>query len=83
MPADSHPSMTLAELRALYAAGTAVVTPDEAQPWVVLKVSRSSFYRAMQRGEIPGVCHLGRARRLQLRALLEFLGALPENGDTP
>lgn len=75
-PDDLHSS--IADLVARYRAGTIVVTPDEASPWLIVKCSRASFYRAMARGEVPGVLTLGRARRLQLKALLEWLGALPE-----
>ncbi|HZL07030.1 MAG TPA: hypothetical protein VFE45_16680 [Coriobacteriia bacterium] len=75
-PEDLHSSIN--DLVALYRAGTIVVTPDEASPWVILKCSRASFYRAMSKGEVPGVLTLGRTRRLQLGTLLEWLGALPE-----
>lgn len=79
--------MNVSELQALYASGEAVVKVDEAEPWKIVKTSRASWYRAMAAGEVPGTLRLGRARRLQLRALLEFLGALPDgstdidNGD--
>jgi hypothetical protein len=75
-PDDLHSSVH--DLVALYRAGTVVVTPDEAEPWVILRTSRASFYRGMARGEVPGVLTLGRTRRLQLGTLLEWLGALPE-----
>ena len=70
--------MIVSELQDLYRAGVVVVKPDEAEPWVILRCSRASFYRAMARGEVPGTISLGRTRRLQLRALLDFIGALPE-----
>ena len=70
--------MNLEELQQAYRAGVAVVTPDESTPWTILRCSRASFYRAMAAGQVPGVLTLGRTRRLQLRALLDFIGALPE-----
>jgi len=70
--------VNLEELQQAYRAGRVVVTPDEAAPWTILRCSRASFYRAMARGEVPGTLTLGRTRRLQLRALLDFIGALPE-----
>jgi len=70
--------VNLEELQQAYRAGVAVVTPDEAEPWTILRCSRASFYRAMAKGAIPGTISLGRTRRLQLRALLDFIGALPE-----
>jgi len=77
-PEDLHSSV--ADLVARYRAGQIVVTPDEASPWLIVKCSRASFYRAMARGEVPGVLTLGRTRRLQLGTLLEWLGALPDGG---
>ena len=71
-PEDHHSSVN--DLVALYRAGTLVVTPDEASPWVILRCSRASFYRAMSKGEVPGVLTLGRTRRLQLGKLLSWLG---------
>jgi hypothetical protein len=70
--------VTVEELQQAYRDGVAVVTPDEATPWTILRCSRASFYRAMAAGQVPGVLTLGRARRLQLGALLKFIGALPE-----
>jgi len=70
--------MNVEELQELYRAGRAVVTPDEAEPWKIVRCSRASWFRAMAKGEVPGVLTLGRTRRLQLRALLDFIGALPE-----
>jgi hypothetical protein len=67
--------VTLRELQDLRLAGEAVVKPDEAEPWVILHTSRASFYRCMAAGQIPGVLRLGRSYRLQLGALLEWLGA--------
>jgi hypothetical protein len=75
--------MTVAELQALYSAGEAVVKPDEAEPWVILRVSRASFYRALAAGQVPGALRLGRSYRLRLGALLGFLGALPGSHDGP
>ena len=75
-PEDLHSS--IADLVALYRAGQIVVTPDEAEPWKIVRCSRASWFRAMAKGEVPGVLTLGRTRRLQLRALLDFIGALPE-----
>ena len=75
-PEDLHSS--IAALVAAWRAGTLVVTPDEAEPWKIVKCSRASFYRAMSKGDVPGVLTLGRTRRLQLGTLLEWLGALPE-----
>ena len=72
MPTDLHSSVS--DLVELYRAGTIVVTPDEAEPWLILKCSRASFYRSMAAGAVPGVLSLGRMRRLQLKALLEWLG---------
>lgn len=72
--------MNVEELRELYRAGTLVVTPDEAEPWKIMRCSRASWYRAMAKGEVPGVLTLGRTRRLQLGTLLEWLGALPDEG---
>ena len=67
-----------------YRAGQVVVTPDEARPWVFLQISRSSFFRLMAKGEVPGCMTLGRAKRLQLRALLEWMGVDPDaDGDRP
>jgi len=71
-PDDLHSSVN--DLVALYRAGTLVVTPDEASPWTILRCSRASFYRAMAKGEVPGVLTLGRTRRLQLGTLLHWLG---------
>lgn len=73
---DLHSSVD--DLVKLYRAGVAVVTPDESEPWTILRCSRASFYRAMAKGEVPGTISLGRTRRLQLGTLLEWLGALPE-----
>ena len=72
--------MNLEELQQAYRAGVAVVSPDEASPWTILRCSRASFYRAMARGEVPGTLTLGRTRRLQLGTLLGWLGALPDEG---
>lgn len=69
--------MTLRELQDAYSAGEAVVKVDDAEPWRILKCSRSTFYRAMAAGEVPGVLHLGRRRLLQLPAFLAWIGALP------
>jgi len=66
--------MTGAELEQAYREGVRVVTPDEAAPWLIVKCSRASFYRGMANGQVPGVLTLGRSRRLQLGALLEWLG---------
>ncbi len=71
--------MTLRELQDAYAAGQAIVTPDEAQPWAILKCSRASFYRALRADQIPGTLRLGRSYRLQLGTLLRWLGALPQS----
>lgn len=71
-PDDLHSSV--ADLVVRWRAGQIVVTPDEAEPWKILKCSRASFYRAMAKGEVPGVLTLGRTRRLQLGTLLEWLG---------
>lgn len=68
--------MTLQQLRDAYEAGEAVVRVDEAKPWLLLKCSRSTFYRNMAAGEVPGVLHLGRRRLLQLPTFLRWLGAL-------
>lgn len=54
--------MTLQQLRDAYAAGEAVVKVDEAEPWLLLKCSRSTFYRSMAAGEVPGDLTLGRRR---------------------
>ncbi len=67
--------MTVAELQALRAAGEAVVPVDKAEPWKVVHVSRASFYRAVQRNEVPGVLRLGRRRLLRLDAFLGWIGA--------
>jgi hypothetical protein len=72
--------MNLDELQQAYRDGVVVVTPDESTPWLILRCSRASFYRAMAAGEVPGVLTLGRTRRLQLGALLRFIGALPDEG---
>lgn len=71
-PDDLHSSVH--DLVARYRAGVVVVTPDESAPWVILRCSRASFYRAMAKGEVPGVLTLGRTRRLQLGTLLSWLG---------
>ena len=68
------------QLLELYRSGRRIATPDEVEPWVILRCSRSSFYRAMSRGEVPGTLTLGRTRRLQLGTLLEWLNLLPEEG---
>jgi len=69
--------MTLRELQSRYLAGEPVVRVEEAEPWHLLKCSRSTFHRCAAAGEVPGVLHLGRRRLLQLRSFLAFLGALP------
>ncbi len=78
-PEDMHSGVT--DLMELYRAGTIVVTPDEAQPWLIVKCSRASFYRAMAAGEVPGVLVLGRSRRLQLKALLLWIGVDLDAGE--
>lgn len=69
--------MTLRDLQDRYLAGEPVVRVDEAEPWTLLKCSRSTFYRSMAAGEVPGVLQLGRRRLLQIAAFLAWLGALP------
>lgn len=69
--------MTLREMQNRYLAGEPVVRVDEAEPWTLLHCSRSTFYRSMAAGEVPGVLHLGRRRLLQLPTFLAWLGALP------
>jgi hypothetical protein len=70
----------VADLVARYRAGEVVVKVDDAKPWVICGISRASWYRRMNEGAIPGVLALGRTRRLQLGALLKFVGALPDDG---
>jgi len=65
--------LTAAELQALHRAGEAVVPVDAAEPWQILHVSRATFYRAMQRGEVPGVLRLGRRRLLRLDLFISWV----------
>ena len=66
--------MNVQEFKDRAAAGDVVIPVNEAKPWERLHVSRASFYRAMQRGEIPGVLRLGRKRLLSLPVFLAWLG---------
>ncbi len=72
--------MTLRDLQAAYLAGEVVVTCDEAEPWKIAKVSRSSWYRFMASDEAPaGLClKLGRRRLLSLPVFLAWIGAKPD-----
>lgn len=65
--------MTVAELEALRAAGEVVVPVDRAKPWEILGVSRATLYRALQRGEVPGVLRLGRRRLLRIDVFVRWL----------
>lgn len=60
------------DLAARYRAGQATITADEAYP--VVGISRASFYRAMEAGDVPGVLKLGRKRLLSLPVFLAWLG---------
>ena len=71
MPAPSE-ALTAADLRTLYQAGQATITADEAWP-ALGNVSRSTFYRAMAAGEVPGVLKLGRKRLLSLAAFVKWI----------
>ena len=69
--------MTLQELQALHRSGEAVVRPEEAEPWRILKCSRATFYRELRDGRIPGTLRLGHGYRLRLADLLAWLGEPP------
>ena len=60
------------ELQQALAEGRATVTIDEVLETV--PVSRATFYRAVNAGEIPGVLRLGRRRLLSLPVYLEWIG---------
>ena len=70
MTPDNRP--TLLDLIADRRAGRATCTADEAYP--VVGVPRASFYRSMNRGEVPGVLRLGRKRLIALGPFLRWLG---------
>jgi len=70
MPADELRNVH--DLIAAHRAGRATCTADEAYP--VVGVPRASFYRSMNRGEVPGVLRLGRKRLIALGPFLRWLG---------
>ena len=79
MPAnDLH---TLHDLAAKWRAGQATISADEA--WPIVGCPRCSFFRAMSRGEVPGVLKLGRRRLIALGPFLKWLGVDDDEAERP
>ena len=73
-------SSSIHDLVACYRSGRATITADQA--YMVVGVSRASFYRSMARGEVPGVLKLGRKRLLSLPVFLAWLGVDLQSGSS-
>jgi len=75
MTPDDRPSIHA--LAAKWRAGQATCKANVAAR--VLDVPIATFYRAMARGEVPGVLKLGRKRLIALGPFLSWLGAIEDD----
>jgi hypothetical protein len=74
---------TLIELMERSILGEVVLTVEEAQPWALMKVSRSAWYRSAKAGEFDAFLRrIGRSYRILLRPYLSWLSADTHEGES-